>query len=620
MAKQNIPLKPETSTRGGRRLWEKLHMSMAQLQCSLVRFQHKYHKKTTEKRAASIRRLHAWPLYKMIGEALYALGFQGEYFLLCTARNTRIGWRRLRRLLHMAGHSLAAKLRAFGAGVWDDALLPVAVFFRGMLHVFQTAHRVRKEKGFLRAVWAGLCYLGRGIRLYIRLLPRIIAYVVPVVVAVFCVNYIRAQLAIQYTLAVQVDGATVGYVQNEGVFESAKATVNERINYAGTSKTAWTIDPSYTLAPLSDAKTVLDENQMADAILEASSSEISEGTALYIDGQLCRVTTEAQQLKDYLDSLKAPHEEQADENTTIRFNHSVELVDGIFFNDSFSSFADIQSYLSSDEVKEQDYKITTGDSISLIASKNGLTMAELYALNPGLSEDTKLYPGDTLIVQKQEAVLEVQIVKTETYTEAIPFETNTTNSSDYAWGTTKTLQEGVDGVRSVTAQYTYDTAGNVLNTEILSKEVVQEPVTKEVVKGTKLAQGSVASYGSGTLMWPVPGYKYCSRWMTNGHKGVDICAAYGTAIYAADAGVVIKAGYNAAGSGYGYSIVIDHGNGWQTLYGHCSALYVGVGSSVSQGQLIGAVGSTGRSTGNHCHFEIFHNGSRVAPQSIFSGK
>ncbi len=605
----------------GMRLREKIHMAFVRVQCSLVLLQHKYRKKTAAKQRASLRRLNAWPLYTAIGELLYNFGFQGEYFLIRSGRNIRVALRWLRRFLIRGCRAAGRRLRVLGAGIFEDALLPGAVFFRGIFHVFQTAHRVRKEKGFFHAVWAALCYLGRGIRLYARLLPRVVAYVVPIAAAVACGIYVRDQMTTKYMLAVQVEGSTVGYVQNEGVFESAKSTVNERINYAGTSQTKWNIDPSYTLAPQNAADTVLDENQMADAILEASSDEISEGTALYIDGKLCKVTSESQQLKDYIASLKEPYEAQADANTTVQFNHTVELVDGIFFNDSFSPFADVQSYLSSDETKEQDYTVTAGDSISLIASKNGLTLAQLYALNPGLTQDSKLLPGDTLIVQKQEAVLEVQIIKTETYTETIPYDSNTTNSDEYAWGTTKVVQEGVDGVRSVTAQYTYDTAGNVLNTEILSKEVVQEPVTEEIVKGTKMPQGSVAKYGSGYLMWPVPGYKYCSRWYTpGGHKGVDICAAYGTPILAADSGVVVAAGFSAAGNGYGYSIVIDHGNGYKTLYGHCSALYVSAGQSVSQGQVIAAVGSTGRSTGNHCHFEILLNGSRVPPQNVFSGK
>ena len=108
----------------------------------------------------------------------------------------------------------------------------------------------------------------------------------------------------------------------------------------------------------------------------------------------------------------------------------------------------------------------------------------------------------------------------------------------------------------------------------------------------------------------------------SGHKGVDICASAGTPIYASAGGTVTKAGYNkaGAGTGYGYSVIISHSGGYTTVYAHCLSLTVSAGQSVRQGQLIGYVGSTGRSSGNHCHFEIRRSGSYLAPQNFFPGK
>lgn len=120
----------------------------------------------------------------------------------------------------------------------------------------------------------------------------------------------------------------------------------------------------------------------------------------------------------------------------------------------------------------------------------------------------------------------------------------------------------------------------------------------------------------------MPNYRYCSRWYGSGHKGVDICAPAGTPIYASAGGTVTKAGYNkaGAGTGYGYSVIISHSGGYTTVYAHCLSLTVSAGQSVRQGQLIGYVGSTGRSSGNHCHFEIRRSGSYLAPQNFFPGK
>lgn len=125
---------------------------------------------------------------------------------------------------------------------------------------------------------------------------------------------------------------------------------------------------------------------------------------------------------------------------------------------------------------------------------------------------------------------------------------------------------------------------------------------------------------SGQFSWPVPGYYNLSSGYKNRvspitgrpefHTGIDIPAPRGTSIVAAEAGTVILAGSN---GGYGICVVIDHGNGVSTLYGHNSSLLVSVGDRVSKGQTIAKCGSTGMSTGNHCHFEVRINGSPTSP-------
>ena len=97
-----------------------------------------------------------------------------------------------------------------------------------------------------------------------------------------------------------------------------------------------------------------------------------------------------------------------------------------------------------------------------------------------------------------------------------------------------------------------------------------------------------------------------------GHTGLDIAAPAGTPIKATADGKVIFSGYS---GGYGYVVKISHGNGIETYYGHCSALYVSTGEKVEAGDVIAAVGSTGNSTGNHLHFEVRVNGTEVNPQN-----
>ena len=135
-------------------------------------------------------------------------------------------------------------------------------------------------------------------------------------------------------------------------------------------------------------------------------------------------------------------------------------------------------------------------------------------------------------------------------------------------------------------------------------------------------QGKGGSIGTGTYTWPTPGYRnitsnYGMRYhpilkVNKLHTGIDIGAPSGAKIVAADSGSVIYSGWLGA---YGNTIIIDHGAGISTLYGHQSARLAGVGAKVSKGQTIGKVGSTGWSTGAHLHFEVRKKGNPINPRS-----
>lgn len=138
--------------------------------------------------------------------------------------------------------------------------------------------------------------------------------------------------------------------------------------------------------------------------------------------------------------------------------------------------------------------------------------------------------------------------------------------------------------------------------------------------------GGGSANASGSFLWPVASYVYVSSRFgprihpitgeKKNHTGLDIASNQGTTVYASDGGSVTLAGWN---GGYGNCIMIDHGNGYVTLYGHLSSISVSQGQSVSQGDVIGAVGSTGNSTGPHLHFEVLKDGSRIDPEQFFSG-
>ncbi len=145
------------------------------------------------------------------------------------------------------------------------------------------------------------------------------------------------------------------------------------------------------------------------------------------------------------------------------------------------------------------------------------------------------------------------------------------------------------------------------------------------VSGSLSSSSSGRKYVGGEFTWPTPScYTITSAFsprrknpvtgIWKRHTGTDIGASYGAAIVAANAGTITLAGWN---SGYGNCVIIDHGGGKATLYGHMSSYSVSAGQVVTKGQRIGSVGSTGNSTGPHLHFEILINGNAVDPMQYF---
>jgi murein DD-endopeptidase MepM/ murein hydrolase activator NlpD len=126
--------------------------------------------------------------------------------------------------------------------------------------------------------------------------------------------------------------------------------------------------------------------------------------------------------------------------------------------------------------------------------------------------------------------------------------------------------------------------------------------------------GYTGAVGTATFVWPADAHTLSGFDFSSIHPGIDIRAPLGVPIYATDSGVVVYAGWN--DFGYGNLVVIDHGNGWQSMYAHLSQWNVQCGQSVNQGNLIGLAGSTGHSTGAHLHFELKYNGARVNPWTV----
>lgn len=173
----------------------------------------------------------------------------------------------------------------------------------------------------------------------------------------------------------------------------------------------------------------------------------------------------------------------------------------------------------------------------------------------------------------------------------------------------------IDNKEKAIKEYEAEIAAQNATIAALEAKIAQ---AQEDVSGNDA--GDAPIYGGGTFCWPAPSYtrissEYGNRihptlGVTQFHNGLDMAAPHGSPILAAEGGVVIAASYNATMGNY---IMINHGSGLYTIYMHASALYVSSGQTVSRGEKIAAVGSTGRSTGPHLHFSVRRNGSYVNP-------
>lgn len=352
---------------------------------------------------------------------------------------------------------------------------------------------------------------------------------------------------------------------------------------------------------------VENENVVDQAVEIMSSNIASDNASLYIyDTKLSMGVTTRSNVESAEQIAK----------TAIESTNELKPAYGLYINDVLYTVCDDKSSIenSLSEILE--------DKTNTDSSKN---------VNADFVQDVKIstayYPADSVIsnddieriVKNDVLPLSVMVTATETYTESIPYDIETVNDDTKSVGYEKVTVTGAEGIQSVTANVTY-VDGVETGRAVVLKQTVTEPIkqvvvcgTKEVIKSsTQKLSASVTSNAS--MIWPVKSNSkmYISTYFgENGHQGVDITSPAGTDIYAAEDGKVTFAGWGS--NGYGYYIVISHGNSTETLYGHCSKILVSVGDTVSAGQVIGAVGSTGQSTGNHLHFEVHVNGSKVNP-------
>ena len=409
--------------------------------------------------------------------------------------------------------------------------------------------------------------------------------------------------------AVFVDGEQVGVVADQSEVDAAVAAVEEE----GTTLLGYDYsvdsDISYEFA-LTLRSDLTEQGDLQDVFYQ-DLAQVSDQLRKYevvLNGESVGVVSDQEALEALLNELKGAY---ANENTvSAEFVEDVQ-VRGVYQSESLMNVDEMRTALTANTTGDTTYTVVKGDTFNAIAYANDMSVSDLKELNPGV-DINRLMIGDELNIKEKIPLLSVRTTDHVTYTEEIECPVEEVEDSSLYVGTTKVLVEGTPGQARVTADVTY-VNGKEVERNVLSSTTLQEPTVTTMAVGTKPKPKTASN---GYYIWPCSGTitsYFGGRYIFGSysyHSGLDIATSYGTSIKAADGGKVTFAGYKGA---YGYLVIITHDNGTQTYYGHCSSLLVSAGDRVYQGQVVARVGSSGRSTGPHCHFEVRVGGSSVNP-------
>ncbi len=350
---------------------------------------------------------------------------------------------------------------------------------------------------------------------------------------------------------VNVNGKSVGVVENAATVRFTVAAINDRL----TAEYGYEerINPDIKLKAIIVSDDKLTEQKDIYRAVAAVSDKMTDAVRIVIDGEetICVKDQETMQLV---------------------IDRAVEILSG-------------------------DIEGAVNGAVQLIGSADEtIVESEVYDV-----EDAAKYLADNgyITVQSERTIESVE--------EYIPEVLKVANPDMYE-GEEKILYDGINGSQIRRIKETYVNAELITTTEAVEVTDYGTPATVEY--GTKKRPGT----GTGSFIMPAKGRMtspYGARWGRM-HKGVDIAAPVGTPVYAADTGVVICAEYK---NSFGNLVKIDHKNGFVTYYAHNSQLLVKEGDTVTKGQLIAKMGSTGRSTGSHCHFEVLKDGVNCNPMA-----
>ncbi|PAB58492.1 peptidoglycan DD-metalloendopeptidase family protein [Anaeromicrobium sediminis] len=405
---------------------------------------------------------------------------------------------------------------------------------------------------------------------------------------------------------VKSNGKTIAIVKEKEDFQMALESVKENMFKAYGKKIVFDEVITYERVKV-DKEKIADLQGIKKAILRNINLEVM-ASGIWVDDKCVVALSTKSQAEEVLKEIKSMY--KPDEKAKVEKYDYAENIKIDKVQIKGSEVKDVNEAISlilkgTDE--EKTHKVEKGESFWTIAKKYKISVEDLTKANMDVKPE-KLQIGQSISLIVPKALLTVETITNTTFEKKIPYEVEFEDTSALYKGEKKVKKKGKNGVKEVLAQVVTQN-GIQVAMNVVSENVVSSPVTQIVLKGTKKVPPRI---GTGTFIKPTRGRlssKFGWRWGRR-HTGIDIAAPYGTPVIAADGGKVTFSGWK---SGYGYLVIIDHGSNTVTYYAHNSKLLVKKGQKVFKGQKIALVGSTGRSTGPHVHFEVRKNKVPVNP-------